>query len=194
MELKSAVKKALTVVGIEETKLEVVRSRVRRALQVHTPKKYFKLLNEDQEKFLCDLISSFSSLANPLTVGDIRILAQVLGELPNKPTTGWMREFLKRHKNEVAIRKGKKSHAKKDLLGLFKAIKDWTLKTDLIIKELILDDDMVFNIDETRAIPKCKMESLLAPTSVFENHFQDTLKSTLYSLVTCICADGTTLL
>lgn len=156
-------------------------------------KKRAKLLDDNMEQILYSTIQAFSTLANPLGRTEAQILAQVIGNLAQPPTSGWLQSFLDRHGSKVALRKGKKSHKRKDLLATFDKIKTWTEDTGKVLKGLALDPSLVFNMDETRAVPATKVVSVLAHKDMTETQYNQTIDSTLYTLVSCIAADGTTL-
>jgi hypothetical protein len=121
---------------LEPSKIEPLRCRINYRLRATPKQQRSLLLSEEQETFLCDVIKAFSTRANPLASGDVRVLARSI---------------------------------------------------------LALTADLVFNIDETRALPASRLQSLMAAKVLKETHYQQAMDETLYTLVSCIAADGSTL-
>ena len=62
-----------------------------------------------------------------------------------------------------------------------------------MLEGLALASGLVFNTDKTRAVPASKVVSVLAHKHMTETQYNQTIDSALYTLVSCIAADGTTL-
>ena len=191
--IKTAALQGAQFQGLDSNFIDRIRKRVQRQIAGRDHYKRPKLLGDEENQFLVDLVKSFSESANPLTSGDIRTIAQAIGNLPSRPTTGWLRSWLKANSDSVSYRKGKKSHKKSILLASLTKVQKWTDETTSILEKLSLKAHLVFNIDETKAIPKPKYDRLIASNSSTECQYQDESNSTLYTLVSCISADGTTL-
>jgi hypothetical protein len=71
------------------------------------------------EDMLYSVVQAFSTLANPLGTVELQALAQVIAGLDETPSTGWVHTFLIRHRYKITLRKGKKSHKRKDLIATF---------------------------------------------------------------------------
>lgn len=56
--------------------------------------------------------------------------------------------------------------------------------------EQVLDPDLIFNIDETMAVPKDMPKSVVADASLPEVHTNQVKNTVLYTLVTCVSASG----
>lgn len=178
---------------LEEDKMEPLRCRINYRLYAPPKQKRQLILSDEQERFLCDVIKAFSTRANPLASGDVLVLAQEIGDLESKPTTGWLGSFRKRHQLDVLLRKGKNSHKRSILLAAFDSVCGWLKTTQTTLNRLVLAAFLVFNIDETRALPASRLQSLMAAKSLKETHYQQAMDETLYTLVSCIAADGSTL-
>ena len=178
---------------LDQSKIEPLRARVQYRIREVSPKKAALLLIPEQEIFICNVIKAFSTRANPLVAGDVQLLAQIVAGLPEKPSRGWMSSFRKRHKLDVVLRKGKSSHKRGVLMMAYESVFQWVNSTEKFLVRLALDASLVFNIDETRALPASRVEFVLAAKSLKEAHYEEALDETLYTLVSCIAADGTTL-
>lgn len=190
---REASQRAGTEHSFSASRCENIRRRIGRALTPQESKPRPRLLDDKMEEMLYSVVQAFSTLANPLGTTEVQVLAQALSGMDQVPSTGWVQKFLIRHGNEIALRKGKKSHKRKDLLATFTSVKQWTEDTSNVLKGLALQPSLVFNIDETRAVPASKTVSVLAHKHMTETHYNQTIDSALYTLVSCIAADGTTL-
>ena len=65
--------------------------------------------------------------------------------------------------------------------------------TDKILARIAMIDYLVFNIDETRAIPGSKARFVIAATRLTQVRYEKAMNTTLYTMVGCSAADGSTL-
>jgi hypothetical protein len=176
--------------NFENVHWESVRRRIGKYFSKPSPKKRPKLFDDEMETRLVSVISAFSTLANPLRRGEIRMIAQRLSENDRAPSDGWVSRFLARHDSIIGKRKAKDIHKRTVLLEAFPKIAEWCKETDKVLKRLALDPSCVFNIDETRALPSSKHAIVIANNRMAEAQYQQAIDSTLYTLVSCISADG----
>lgn len=193
MNVAVAARTAAQKLKLNASKIEPLRGRIRYHFSKTPPKKRACLLLSEAEEFLVNIIKAFSTLANPLSTGEVRCLAKVVGELDQVPSNGWMTSFRGRYGSRIELRAGKKSHTKTTLLSCYSTIHEWTKATGKILKGIASAPALVFNIDETRALPASRVKSLLADKRLKETHYQQAMDTTLYTLVSCVAADGTTL-
>jgi cytochrome c553 len=193
MTKSDACRESLKTMNCEESRLAKLRGRLDTALKPPTPSKRKTLLSPLQEDFVTSLATAFSVTSNALSKQDLRIIARAAGNLPEIPSTGWVQSFGKRHKKNINFREGRKSHKKVILSGVLQNVGEWTKETGNILKGLALDDSLVFNIDETRALPRFEAKAMVSSSLSAENQYQCNPENTLYTLVTCISADGSVL-
>jgi hypothetical protein len=140
------------------------------------------------------LALAFSKVANPLTrVQLIRFGNQILEMNPKgrAPLTGrWLAGFLRRHGEVITERKTKEGHKKDIMIGRFPVVCEWIEETEIALRQLNLDPDLIFNIDETRATPKTLVHKAIGSVFANEFHQQTKVDHSLYTLLTCISASG----
>lgn len=185
MKKGKAVERALKKADLKYEFFESVRAKLRRRLKPSEPMSRLKVLNEETESLLVELVAAFSVHANPLAAMEVRVLAKVLGDLDEVPSDGWLRKLLARHGSKVKLRTARKSHKQSVLLGLFSALFEWTDETAKVLAGIALCAWLCFNIDETRAIPASKARSVIASAALTQVQYEEALRSTLYTLVGC---------
>lgn len=164
--------------------------RVARAQEEKEPVARTLSLTNEQEQFLVRLILAFDALANPLRPVDVIEMARILTEDKFHPTTGWEKSFRKRHSKDLKRRQGKQSHKKKTLMASFPAVAAWVEETDRDTHRRNAQAAFTFNIDETKALPSSKVSFYIANANTFETHIHNIRDETLYTLVSCVAADG----
>lgn len=175
-------------------KPEAIRSKVRRHRQRRPKRKPDRtLLGDEIEQLLVELVIAFAYHAMALTKGIITALAEMLA--PNKAPLGskWCKRFIARHHAKITERSPKKSHKRKVLMSAYPSVKKWCTEVKPVIESEAWRSNLVFNIDETKALPSAIRERLVCAKNLTENQYQLVQDSTLYSLVSCISADGSTL-
>jgi hypothetical protein len=188
-----SIRTALKKMELPESHFEPIRSKLRRALRPKQERVPRTLLNQEIEDMLVDLVAAFSVHANPLSGLEVRVLAQVMGGLAAMPSSGWLQALRKRYASRIKLRKARKSHHKTILVNLFTALLVWADQTEKILAGIALVAWLIFNIDETRAIPGSKARSVIADANLTQVQFEGALESTLYTMVGCYAADGSTL-
>jgi hypothetical protein len=123
---RKAVEEAIDKSPIKERlKFETVRSRLRYQKVAKKKVRDQTKLGTALENFLVQLIIAFSvqlmSMTRRMLVGFAEMLAPEQAPLSHK----WYKHFLKRHRQEIRERAGKKSHKRKVLLGAYETIKEW---------------------------------------------------------------------
>lgn len=176
--------------NLPDSKVEAVRHRIRRSLHGKSSEIRARLLSQEAENFLVKLCVAFEALVNPLGTQDLQLLAKIIGRLEHLPTSGWVGHFRKIHAKEIKIRKGKHSHKRKILMAGFPSVCAWVEETEKTLEKVIQEESLVFNLDETRAIPASKVKQLLSSTKVKETQYYEAIDETLYTMVSCIAADG----
>lgn len=191
--IKDAVDLAVKQMNLDEHVKVALRQRLWRLRNPKAKKERPTLICKEDEELLVDLIAAFSVHANPLTKLEVRALAQVMGNLDRVPSKGWLVSLRKRYPTKIKTRKAKASHNKKVLTKLFESLKTWSDETSRILASIAVADYLVFNIDETRALPASKGMSVIASAYLTQVQYEKAIESTLYTLVGCYAADGTTL-
>ena len=188
-----AARLAAEKVGLSDEFAERIRKRLSRLFTESPTKPRPTLLQREAEIHLVELVRAFSMYANPLFGSEIRHLAKIYGELEELPSTGWLTSLCQRYPDVIRVRKARSSHKKDVLTNLLESVIQWSKSTGLRLSRLALSSHLVFNIDETRALPACKAETVVAAACLTQVQYEEALKSTLYTLVGCYAADGTTL-
>lgn len=170
-----------------------LRMRLRYALKPSLPKLYYRYLTDTQESFLVSLVVSFSTLATALSPTQVRKIAQIIAHAEDEPSATWVESFLERNSNVIAKRSSKNSHHKFILTTCYSTVKTWVEATSETLKHIVYDPALVFNIDETKALPKALNNALIAAKSLKEVQHVWKNDPTLYTLVSCTAANGTTL-
>ena len=170
-----------------------IRSRLYRLFNPTQPILRPTLMEPEREKLLVDMIEAFSVVANPLSGVEVRCLAEVVGDLDEIPTTGWLESLRKRYPHKIKLRTSRCSHKKTILVNLFQGLMSWALETEKVLAHIAQLAFLIFNIDETRAIPASKARAVLASSTLTQVQYESVLKSSLYTLVGCYGADGSTL-
>lgn len=177
----------------EKLKLETVRSALRyRPVATKKVRDQTKL-GKELELFLVNLIIAFSVHLMGMTRHMLRGLAAMMVPSEAPFSARWCKRFMKRHKAQIKERSGKKSHKRKVLMSAYETIKEWCERQEGVVKKEAWRAGLVFNIDETKALPSALRQKLLCATNLTENQYQLIQDSTLYSMVSCIAADGSTL-
>lgn len=149
------------------------------------------------EEYLCNMILAFAKYFNPLTREDVRDLAAYLYKYQSSKvetfSDGWVDTFLERHSEIVRQGITKKSHKKTVLNGLGELVFNWCIETEKTLSGLALQPELVFNIDETKATSSKLAYRGIGSAKSSELHMQNASYNSLYTLVSCICADGSTL-
>ena len=188
-----AINIALEKASLSAEFFEAIRGRLRRRLQPWEKRLHPTTIDRESEILIVDLVAAFSVHANPLSGLEVRVLAKVVGNLDATPSTGWLQSLRTRYAEKIKLRKGRCSHKKMVLVNLFTAFIEWADKTDKILAGIAIVAWLVFNIDETRAIPGSKAKSIIADARLTQVQYEHALESTLYTMVGCYAADGTTL-
>ena len=177
----------------EKLNPETIRSKIRYEPVPSKKPGGKQKLGKEIETFLVALIIAFSTNLMSLTKSMLQGIANLLW--PKQAPFGkkWYKLFMKRHGKSIKARIGKKSHKRKVLLGAFSSISNWCKTMETIWKKEAWQRHLVFNIDETKALPSSLRQQLLATSNMTEAQYQLVQDSTLYSMVSCISADGTTL-
>lgn len=148
---------------------------------------------KELEMFLVKLIIAFSIQLMSLTRSFLRSFASALAPSLGKFDNSWVKRFRKRHRKLIVVRSAKKSHKRSVLLGAYNVIKEWLEGFKLRRKKEAWKNHLIFNIDETKALPSGLREKVLSASNLTEAQYQLCQDSTLYSMVSCISADGSTL-
>lgn len=190
---QSALQAAVQKLGLGANVLRALRARVDRLCNPKSKVPRPTLLTQECEQHLVELVSAFSVHANALAGVEVRTVAAAMFGLDQIPTTGWLATFLERNKAKLKICNTRPSHKKDVLLGLFQSLVEWTKETEKKLAHVAAEPSCVFNIDETRAIPASKVHSVIASAQLTQVQYESAMNSTLYTLVGCYTADGTTL-
>ena len=188
-----AVRTAMKKMQLSDVHFNALRCKLRRVLQPAQERLARTTLDEETEILLVDLVAAFSVHANPLSGLEVRFLAKVMGGLDEVPSTGWLQSLRLRYKSKIRLRKVRCSHKKTILVNLFTALLVWADETEKILAGIALVAWLCFNIDETRAIPGSKAKSVIADANLTQVQFEGALETTLYTMVGCYAADGSTL-
>jgi len=100
-----------------------------------------RLLSEEAENFLVKRCVAFEALANPLGAQDLRLLGQIIGQLDEAPSTGWVASFRNIHAKDIRLRKGKSSHKRKTLMAGYPAVCAWVNETEKVL-ELVVQESL----------------------------------------------------
>ena len=196
---KNGVKQAMAIrataekLQIPERFHEAIRQRLYRLLNPAVKVERAKIMTPERRDLLVDLVAAFSFHANPLSGLEVRCLAQVIGDLDHVPSTGWLARLREEYRHKIKLRKGRCSHKKNVLVKLFEALLTWVDETAKVLIHIAQLDYLIFNIDETRAIPGSKSRAVLAAANLTQVQYESVLQSSLYTLVGCYAADGSTL-
>ena len=190
LDTTEAARRGVEKANLPQSKVDAVRHRIRRTLHGKTNGTRARLLSEEAENFLVKLCMAFEALANPLGAQDLRLLAQIIGQLDEAPTTGWVAFFRNLHAKDIRLRKGKSSHKRKTLMVGYPAVCAWVKETEKVLEHVAQEPSLTLNLDETRALPAAKVKHLLSSTKVKETQFYEAIDDTLYTLVSCVAADG----
>lgn len=187
-----AIRLAAKKMNVPEQLFNAMRTRIWRLLHPTEKRPRPTTIDVETETLLVDLVAAFSTHANPLSGLEVRCLAQIMGGLEKVPTTGWLKSLRTRYAAKIKLRKGRCSHKKTVLVSLFTGIMEWAEETEQILATIAMLD-LFFNIDETRAIPGSKARAVIAATHLTQVQYENALDTTLYTMVGCYAADGTTL-
>ena len=193
IELSVACAEAVKKKEFAALNVETLRSRLRYVPKTQQGKSQPRLLTKEQEDFIAKLVVSFSTLPNPLGPGEVRWMAKVTVGMEREPTKEWLTGYLARHQKKIGFRLAKKSHKKSILQSRYPEILEWTKEVSMVLGGVALEASLVLNIDETRALPASKARLVVASKRVSEAQYQMAQDATLYTLVSCVCADGSTL-
>lgn len=105
-------------------------------------------------------------------------------------TTGFVQKFVERHSLDIKKRKGKDSHKKNVLLSRYSVVEEWIKEAGMRLFEEVTQDYLLFNIDETKALPKSMADSVIAAAGLPEAHTNQVENSALYTLISCVSASG----
>lgn len=195
--LNQACDRASKILYLLPLKAENIRGRVRTVEKVkETPERSRKMLKSEEE-FLEKLARAFSKTLNALWKEELLYLANRVFKLrcplEKELTKGWLDYWLHSRADSLVVRKGKSSHKKSILLSRYPAVKQWVEEVGKRLAEQVLDPDLIFNIDETMAVPKDMPPSVVADASLPEAHTNQVKNTALYTLVSCVSASGKTL-
>ena len=177
----------------KDLKEETVRSRARYVPRTSKARKDRTKLGKVIETFLVHLIVAFSTHLIGLTKSMLISIATMFTGGGPRLTRRWLKGFMARHRSEIKARVGKQSHKRKVLIKAFGVIQEWLQEQKVVAVKEAWKPHLVFNIDETKALPSELRAQLLCTTNMTEAQYQLVQDSTLYSMVSCIAADGTTL-
>lgn len=192
--LAAACEKASKLIYSIPLKPENLRGRARTLEAPKEHKERRRKMLPAEEELLEKLAKSFSRTLNALWKEELLFLANKIFHL-REPlekdlTKGWLDYWLKERAQELSVRVGKNSHSKKVLLSRYPAVKEWVETVGKRLAEQVLDPDLIFNIDETMAIPKDMPKSVVADKSLPEVHTNQVKNTVLYTLVSCVSASG----
>lgn len=191
--VRSACQEAIDTLKYPGSLFNAVHHRVRRALQPKQEHQKDTILGSEKEKLLVQFIQAFAHFKNPLSKAMVIEIATAMAGRAELLTTGWLSRFVQRHGKDICFAEGKLSHRKKDLLEAWPKLFKWSKEVDNFATLWTNKPWVVFNLDESRAIPASKMKSIVSSKHSKETRYQDTLKCNLFTIVSCVSADGRTL-
>ncbi|MBL8025810.1 MAG: hypothetical protein JNL74_05335, partial [Fibrobacteres bacterium] len=150
-------------------------------------------LTEIEEKVVVGFVKGVSAGVH-LCLRDLATIGtQVLQfRVPSAPslTPGWASSFLTRHKGILAIRALKPSDKMSHVVTICRSLLVWDEKFRLKLASKQFRPEMIFNCDETRAIPRDKTEFGVCSTELSEAHLSRTPNCDLWTIFSVVSAAG----
>lgn len=188
--MAEAVRRAVETSPTKGLNLESVRSQARYKPTPSLRRSENSKLGPEVETFLVEIIQAFSTEVSALTKKMVRDIAGMIAPTAGPFGKKWLTLFLNRHPDEITLRKGRKSHSRKVLLKALPLCLAWAEDTEKIVKKEAYKAKDVYNLDESKALTSAISDKLLASAILTQVQYKLVLESTLYTLVSCISADG----
>lgn len=153
-------------------------------------------LTSDEEMAVVGFVSALCSSLH-LTLKDIAAIGTVTLQArdPSAPqlTHGWAQHFVLRHCINLRVRTLKPSDKGAKVGSLWMLLLEWNQRILQLLERHSYRRPLIFNCDETRAIPREQTVSATAPANWAEAHASCLPNSKLWTIFTVVGADGSVL-
>lgn len=153
-------------------------------------------LTEEQERIVVGFVKAIS-VGTHLTMRDIATLGTTLLQYEHpyvEPlTTGWAQRLVFKHQSDLAVRTLKPSDKINNVMQVWRYLLDWNKSFSALLEKRSYRNTLVFNCDETRAIPRDTTSSGVTAVGRTEAHLLKTKSCNLWTIFTVVCAEGSVL-